>query len=261
MKIQIDNKIHEIDSGKAVFSYGEDIVLSGPQTDISYEQKWHKEGYHIFDFLNKKEFKRIQKGVSDCLGFNQLEKLNLDDKSHYELVKRTRDLFPSDFNFSVKNIINKLSKLTNLKLTDIDPDTGNRLHIIIRINRPRSIDFNPPHKDIYQQFDETGIVPKCINFWIPICGVTSDSMLPLAPRSHKIPENKILRTRDGGIVNDKKYRVRSVAEWDGSNKMIRPPIEYGQVLIFSSHLIHGAAINDQDDITRVALEFRLFNHN
>jgi hypothetical protein len=28
--------------------------------------------------------------------------------------------------------------------------------------------------------------------------------------------------------------------------------------MFSSHMIHGLAINEEEDVTRVALEFRLF---
>jgi ectoine hydroxylase-related dioxygenase (phytanoyl-CoA dioxygenase family) len=35
-------------------------------------------------------------------------------------------------------------------------------------------------------------------------------------------------------------------------------IDYGEVLIFSSHLVHGLAINEESDTTRVALEFRLY---
>jgi ectoine hydroxylase-related dioxygenase (phytanoyl-CoA dioxygenase family) len=132
------------------------------------------------------------------------------------------------------------------------------MHIIVRINRPHSNDYNPPHKDIYEGVDGENYIPLFINFWIPICGVTEKSSLPISPASHLIPENQILRTFDGAVVAGNKYRVRMVKEWAGKNTLERAKVTDGQVLVFSSHLIHGLAINEEQDLTRVALEFRLF---
>lgn len=261
----IDNSTHEIDL-KGMFSFGPKEKLSQRNTDPCYDQKWYKSGFKVFDLFTKKEFNLLHDGVSKCVckiggsqyPLKEYHKHIKDEDSHLKIVTHTRDLFPRDFNFEVNSIIKKLGNLLGFPLTDIDPDTGKKLHIIVRINRPNSLDYNPPHKDIYQQYDETGVIPKCINFWIPICGVTPKSMLPLAPFSHLITEDKILRTLDGGTMGSNNYRVRSVLYWDGSNKLVRPKIHDGQVLVFSSHLIHGCAINNQEDTTRVALEFRLF---
>ena len=265
-KFLIDKSTYEINL-KGKFYFGPDKVLSTKETDPCYDQEWYSQGYKISNLFSESEFNLLYKGINNCIcKFSKKNKFPLekyheyikDDQTHMEIVKKTRDLFPEDFNFDVKKIIRKLELLMGFPLTDIDPDTNKKLHIIVRINRPFSNDYNPPHKDIYQQYDETGIIPKCINFWIPICGVTFQSMLPLAKSSHLLPENKIYRTKDGGIIEKNKYRVRSVLHWDGSNKLSRPKIKDGQVLIFSSHLIHGCAINEQKYITRVALEFRLF---
>ena len=54
--------------------------------------------------------------------------------------------------------------------------------IVVRLNRPNSIGYNPAHKDIYQSFDESGYVPKMLNVWIPICGVNKLSGLSTCPR-------------------------------------------------------------------------------
>tara|TARA_B100001027_G_C16049913_1_gene233726 strand:+ start:381 stop:512 length:132 start_codon:yes stop_codon:yes gene_type:complete len=40
--------------------------------------------------------------------------------------------------------------------------------------------------------------------------------------------------------------------------MIRPKVNYGDTLIFSSYLIHSLAKDEQDDVTKMSLEFRLF---
>ena len=59
-------------------------------------------------------------------------------------------------------------------------------------------------------------------------------------------------------MNGNLYTVRMVKSWDGRNDLTRSAVKDGQVLIFSGHLIHGLAVNDNADLTRVASEFRLF---
>lgn len=180
---------------------------------------------------------------------------------HLNVVKITRDLFPEDFSFSSDILISRIGKLVNLNLTDIDPDTNERTHIIIRINRPQSEDFNPPHKDIYEGYDQQKRLPKMINVWIPICGVTSLSTIALVPKSHLINENKILRSFIGGKINKKEFRVRNILSWDGEKKLRRIYVPTGSALLFTPHLIHGLALNNQENTTRVSLEYRLYKKN
>jgi len=71
-------------------------------------------------------------------------------------------------------------------------------------------------------------------------------------------ESAILRTKKGADVEGKKYRVRAIESWNGSNELQRSKVKYKDILVFSSHLVHGLAVNDERDLTRVALEFRLF---
>jgi ectoine hydroxylase-related dioxygenase (phytanoyl-CoA dioxygenase family) len=97
-----------------------------------------------------------------------------------------------------------------------------------------------------------------VNLWIPIAGVTENTSLGMVPGSHKLSEVEIVRTYDGGVVEGNTYRVRMIKEWGGSHALERADVKDGEVLLFSSHLIHGMAINAEDDLTRVALEFRLF---
>ena len=263
MEIIIDGKLYKIESfDKNIFYGKENKVLSNEENDISFNQNWYDKGYDISNFFKKKEFEEVLEGVEFSINkiANKKFKIDkyhkeIDDKMHYEIIKKTRDLFPKDLNFCIKH---KFEEKVGFELTDIDPDFNHQVHIIVRINRPNSSDYNPPHKDIYEYYDEYGVVQKCINFWIPICGVNEKSMLPLAPKSHRIPENKILRSNVGGILNKKKYRVRNIYEWDKKKELTRPSIRYGELLMFTPNLIHGAAINEQQDTTRVALEYRLF---
>lgn len=84
------------------------------------------------------------------------------------------------------------------------------------------------------------------------------SSLPIVPYSHLIPEKHIRRTFSGAIIEGRQYHVRFVESWGGSNRLSRSNVKQGEVLMFSGFLIHGLAKNFNDDLTRVALEFRLF---
>jgi Phytanoyl-CoA dioxygenase (PhyH) len=271
---QINSKVYPVSiAGSPEFNFGKDAVLSGPDTDIVYNLHWYKKGYTAENFLSEKDFdflkaglaKCVKKIIEDVLGFDtsgfSLEKYHhfvKENTDHYKVVSRTRDLFPEDFNFPILEIMPKFEKLLGFKLSDLDPRNGEKLHIIVRINRPKSTDYNPPHKDIYEELDQNDYIPPFVNLWIPIAGVTENSSLPTVPYSHQIPESQILRTFDGGVVQGNTYRVRMIKDWAGSSKLERANVSDGQVLFFSSHLIHGLAVNEEEDLTRVALEFRLF---
>ncbi|MGF1453841.1 MAG: phytanoyl-CoA dioxygenase family protein [Alphaproteobacteria bacterium] len=276
--IVIDGRSVRLDvAGSPPFKTGAACHLSGPDTDITFNQAWYDAGYGVFPFLDPDSFQSVQTGIRDAVlglltsdgGLNNpdgadafdLERYHhvvTDDETHFRVVRRTRDLFPKDFGFTMDDLIGRLEDLVGFDLTDIDPQTREQLHIIVRINRPYSNDFNPPHKDIYEVWDQAGTVPRFLNVWVPICGVTPASSLALAPGSHRLSEDRILRTMEGGVVNGNRYRVRTIASWDERADLVRAPVSQGDVLIFSSHLIHGLAVNHEPDKTRVALEFRLF---
>jgi hypothetical protein len=253
---------------------GENIVLSSKDTDITYEQQWYQTGFDVLKFCSADDFKDLHLGLTKCIksmvedevGIT-IKNFRLEDyhkwidnnEQHYSIVSKTRDLFSEDFSFSIDGLLKRFEKVLGFELTDIDPKLNEKAHIIVRINRPNSTDYNPPHKDIYEGVDgENSYIPKFVNFWIPISGVTKESSLALAKGSHLIPESEITRTREGAIVNNNKYRVRIVKEWQGSNKLERVSVGNGETLVFSNHLIHGLGVNGQHDISRVALEFRLF---
>ena len=259
--------------GTPEFKSGKNEVLSQYETDITYQQPWYKNGYSEEDFLNEDEFISLKRGLSTCIKkiIEQELLINTDgfilenyhqfiksDADHLKVVSKTRDLFPEDFNFSIIEIIHRLGKILKHELTDIIPITNQKLHIIVRINRPASKDYNPPHKDNYEAVDNYSYIAPFVNFWIPVAGVTKYSSLPVAPGSHLINEDSILRTFEGGVIEGNKYRVRMVKSWNGDNNLIRSSVKYGQVLMFSPNLIHGVAVNDEPSVTRVSLEFRLF---
>jgi ectoine hydroxylase-related dioxygenase (phytanoyl-CoA dioxygenase family) len=128
-----------------------------------------------------------------------------------------------------------------------------RDHIQLRISRPGSLDINPPHRDAYLD-----VWKNVLNLWLPICGCTGQSSLPVIPGSHLFNEQDVFRTPGGGAVIDgNRYRVPGIADARAGMEMIRPNPATDEVLAFTPFLIHGAAFNRNTDSTRMALEFRL----
>lgn len=253
-----------------IYKFGKKIILSNSVSDISFSKSWYKKGYSIYrNVFTKKEFTSLKKKITLTIeNILKKEKINTkyfslenyhnfikDENTHNEIVKMTSELFQENIFFKIDDIIEKLEKATKLSLSQFFKNK--KMHIIIRIVRPSSSDFNPVHKDIYDSYDKKKKLLKILNFWIPICGVNLNSALTLVPSSHLIPENKILRTYTGAVINNQKYRVNNILSWDGQNELTRVPVKYKSVLAFSSHLIHGLGIN-YGKSTRIALEFRLY---
>ncbi len=255
------------------FQSGTKERLSTEEHDIIYSQPWYEQGFIEEDLLSPEDFRLLVDGLTSSIAKIIEEELSIDltgfslehyhryvrtDEQHQKVISRTRDLFFGDFNFSLKELLPLFNKKLGFELTNMIPQIQEELHIIVRINRPNSDDFNPPHKDIYEAVDVYNYVAPFLNFWMPIAGVNAHSNLPLAPGSHLLGEDQVIRTKEGGNIQGNKYSVRMVKSWGGQNELTRSTVSYGQVLIFSAHLIHGLSVNDNEDLTRVALEFRLF---
>jgi hypothetical protein len=272
---EIDGIAHEVSfEGSPPFVVGGKEILSDATTDPAFGLPWYAAGYHVYPFMTAREHAELRAGIARCVaallreagvaeaalaGFalEHYHRLARIDALHAQVVARTRDLLPADFDFPVEVLRARLGELVGARLTDIDPDTGGQERIIIRIVRPGSSDFNPPHKDAYEGVD-LDQRPKFFNFWLPVCAVTPRTSLPLAPGSHLLPEDQVLRTTEGGVMEGRRYRVRSVVEWGGRSSMTRPVVKPGEVLAFSPYLVHGLGFNAEPELTRVALEFRLF---
>ncbi|MCO5260557.1 MAG: hypothetical protein M9916_10470 [Crocinitomicaceae bacterium] len=269
----LDDKEYSFSIKDADFSFGENVILSTKDSDISFDQKWYKEGFSSIPFLTDDEFYQLKNEITQNVktiisstidktinnfSLEDYHKYVSNEDEHFQIVSKTRDLFQKDISFNAQKLIAKFESILNCSLTDIVPGTNHQLHIIIRINRPFSKDYNPPHKDIYEFYDGYGLTPKMINVWIPIAGVSNKSSLPIAPSSHLLTENKILRTKAGSVFEDNQYRVNTIKSWNNQNELIRSNVKYNEALLFSPYLVHGLALNEQENSSRVALELRLF---
>ncbi|WP_239323310.1 phytanoyl-CoA dioxygenase [Epibacterium sp. Ofav1-8] len=256
-----------------VYGVGSDEVLSTKFDDITKHTDWYDAGYTTLkadDFYDPAAIytettAAIMQIVTelrpeiDLNGFT-LERYHayVDDALHGEVIKRSRRLFPADLGFDSAKIVKNFSTYLGVDLSFTNPQTNTDVWMIARINKPKSHNYNTVHKDIYEAFDQHGSVPKMVNIWIPVCGVNDCSGLPMAPGSHLLPESKITRTKAGSTMNAQRYSVASILDWGGNTALVRENPKPDEFLIFSSHLIHGLALNNNEDETRVSFEFRLY---
>ncbi|WP_055443065.1 phytanoyl-CoA dioxygenase family protein [Lacinutrix himadriensis] len=253
---------------KGDFFWGKEELLYNKDDSVLSKMSWEAEGYKVVNAFINDEFERLKKSLTqniidaikaNNISFNEetftLEKYHEvvnTNELHNQVIDITRNLENKDFDFNIDALAERFGDILGYKLTSWVEELQ-KSHIQIRISRPNSLDINPPHRDGYLSYWE-----DIINVWIPIVGCNEKASLPVLPGSHLIPENEILRTESKGAeINGNIYYVPCILETKtGSIKMIRPNPKQGEALIFTPFLIHGAAVNNNEDITRVSLELR-----
>lgn len=134
----------------------------------------------------------------------------------------------------------------------------------VRPKREKNAAENPDfHRETFYSDDDH--TPHVVNMWMPILNVTDDNTLQYIPESHLIPDDDIKTEEDEnypGRVD--KYssghklgffwlpkKIISGVDLNNRKKMHFAPYTYS---LFSSMLIHGAAVNNTDKI-RFAIGF------
>jgi hypothetical protein len=235
------------------------------KNDLIYKLPWGKNGYCVLDIFDNGQFEELRskiggwlsgaivplKGIVDFVNFENYHDY-VDEFQHSEIIKMSRELSFESLGISGEELAAVVSEKTGLSLSHVVSRFG-KDHIQLRINRPHSLDFNPPHRDSYLRFWE-----NVINLWIPIAGCNENSSLPVIPGSHLWSEECIFRTdAHGAMIQGNTYRVPAIVDTKHGMNMKRVNPKYGQCIAFSPFLIHGAATNKNEKITRMALELRL----
>lgn len=270
---EIDGNIIDLTIEPEEYSVGQEINLSHYFYDLAQKKDWYDDGFaiektksffNIFELRKATEssLKEIISGLDASVDLTDFKLENyhqfVTDSTHLKVIQKSRRLYPKNLSIDVDEILQRFSDYFERRLSFKNPVSGTEQWMIARLNRPESNDFNTAHKDVYEVFDKYQKIPQMINIWVPLVGVTEKNSLPVVPRSHLLPENKILRTTAGSTVNGVKYSVNSIKSWADDSSLTRVPIQLDEIFIFSSHLIHGLAVNTEEDITRISFEFRLY---
>ena len=244
-EIFIDGQLHKFPV-KGNFSWGEDECLYQSKNNIIANTSWESSGFFVVkNFLKKEQFHSLKNSINATLLkiFDDLDilidknKFSLEnyhlfiksEAEHQAVIRKSSRLTIDEFDFDIELLTDNLSQLMNTKLTSWLKGLK-RSHVQLRINRPRSLDINPPHRDgyIYEWKD-------VINMWLPIAGCTLETSLPIVPRSHYLKENEVLRTSiKGAMINNNVYSVPCLLTTSRGNfRMIRPNPQYNEALIFT----------------------------
>ncbi len=250
------------------FFWGEEELLFKPEDNVISKMDWKDKGYKVVNAFLEAEFlalkasitKQIVKAIkANNIPVNEAEftlakyhTVVTTDEQHFNIIDITRNLENEDFDFNIDLLTERFGNILGYELTSWVEELK-KSHIQIRISRPNSLDINPPHRDGYLSYWE-----DIINVWIPIEGCNESTSLPVCSGSHLIPENDILRTESKGAkINGNVYYVPCILEIKaGAIAMERPNPKAGEALLFTPYLIHGAAVNQTQDTTRVSLELR-----
>ncbi|WP_296380983.1 phytanoyl-CoA dioxygenase family protein [Winogradskyella sp.] len=250
------------------FFWGKPELLYVNKDNVLSKMDWETEGFNVVKAFEGDEFFRLQNSIRtiiiDALIENGVDtdvstfklkdyhKFVTTKELHNNVINITRNLEVSDFDFDIDLLAKRFGDILGYELTSWVEELQ-KSHIQIRISRPNSLDINPPHRDGYLSYWE-----DIVNVWLPIEGCNEKSSLPVLPESHLLPENEILRTESKGAkINGNVYYVPCILETKaGPIQMIRPNPKEGEALLFTPFLIHGAAVNQNEDVTRVSLELR-----
>ncbi|SHH33181.1 hypothetical protein SAMN04488109_3735 [Chryseolinea serpens] len=248
-------------------AWGDERVLLNDAVDLTAATPWSATGFSIeqlFDAATYSTFmyntrrlllKSWHEGglsVDDDFDLEQYHTQVRDFEEHLKAIERTKLLSTKDFPVPVRMVEDRISELCQVALVAKNPFDGQSI-FHFRVIRPRQADNNPLHRDVWlDDYDD------CINLYIPVAGSNAQSSLILIPGSHRWPESRIEKTVEGAVINGVRFNVPGVTDIRGPYQVTRPDPGVNEVLMFSPYLIHGGAINLNQDQTRISIEMRLW---
>lgn len=266
-----------IDNQHVAFQF-EGTTENGPRTvllesddNIIRDSGWDNVGYCVAPFLAQPVLQQMYKGFTGLIRAEveasgvrtdnsfSLEKYHrlVNDEQHAAIIKRTRVGFERhQFPICLDLVEQRISEICGAQLTVAGVKYKGR-PFFLRIVRPhKPQDNNPPHRDVWLDHLRDGV-----NIYFPVAGSNALSSLPVLPGSHKWSEDDIERSVDGARIGGLNFTVPTVTNARLPLTMTRPNPQPTEVMVFSPYLIHGGAVNRNDDLTRVSLEMRLWRRN
>tara|TARA_B110000211_G_C13998927_1_gene517524 strand:- start:228 stop:1055 length:828 start_codon:yes stop_codon:yes gene_type:complete len=265
---KIENKSVELSLEGDTY-VGKDEVLVNQDINLIDGLPWSDKGFSLNDFLSNDQNEQFIKGITEKVkglvvetggivdDLFTLERYHLyvDDEIHLKIayiIKPGFDVktFPIDFDL----VTQRVAEITNKSVTT-EANHDALLGYHLRIVRPLKFqDSNPPHRDVW--LDR---LRNAVNIYVPICGSSIDSCLPLIPGSHLAKESDIERTKDGALLNGTRYTVPCVISFKGEELTLnRINVKNNEIMVFSPYLIHGGGYNFQENTTRISLEVRFW---
>lgn len=246
---------------------GPDLCLLDRDVDLTSDNDWSAQGYTVVPLFPKDIYETFQRQTVDLVlqcwreaglnippGFEPelYHRIVPDQSTHLRAVERTKLLSTGRFPGGIDVIEERISALCGRDLVAKNPFDNQRV-FHFRVIRPGQGDNNPLHRDVWLED-----YSSCINLYIPVAGSNARSSLILIPGSHRWKESAIERTVAGAVINGQRFNVPAVTHIRVEHEFVRPDPAPNEVLVFSPYLIHGGAVNLNEDMTRISIELRLW---
>lgn len=248
------------------FFWGEDEQLFSLANSPIAGTEWEADGFARYRLMHDGEYDRLLDSIRrilfrigaglgvelpDDFRLEQYHRYFSTEELHQQVIQQTRFLTFRDFDLDFAEWCRRVGVFVGHPLQLENPLLPEEI-VILRISRPNSLDINPLHRDGYLD-----IWANVLNLWIPVAGCDDHSSLPVIPGSHLWTEKNIRRTAaKGARINGLRYHVPGIIGATGGLHLVRPDPSYGEALLFTPFLVHGAAINENPDTTRLSLELR-----
>lgn len=238
------------------------------QDDLVATTPWSHAGYTVAPFLPSDTFAELTEGfrllvlelVRDALDVRDedftLERYHRfvsDDVHARVLAKKGRGWDIERFPIDVRLVEARIGEIVGVPLSIFNPNERRSWRFAIRINRPRSHDYNPLHRDGWLSHYH-----GALNLFVPVSACNERSSLPVVPGSHRWNEAELYRSNGPALMNGLRYSVPAITGATRPMRLVRPNPGHNEVLVFSSSLVHGLAKNFNADATRTSLEMRLW---
>ncbi len=253
-------------TGDSVLGTNEALIQSAD--DLTQGQDWHDAGYDVVSFLSPTVYQQFYRGFVELFigiliraGLNPSEGFHPelyhhlvaeDYQKHLKVVSIAKLLEAKTFPIDLAIIENRVSEVLGFQVKSIKPYNQERV-FHFRIIRPGAADYNPIHRDPWQEENR-----DAINIFVPLFGSNENSSLLLAPGSHLWPESWTERTKEGAKMNGIQFNVPGLKSSKKLLELIRPNPKENEMLIFSPYLLHGLSENKNKKMTRISLEMRFW---
>jgi hypothetical protein len=186
-------------------SFGDGLVLLDVDDDLTAGTPWQADGYTVAELLTADEFAELTLRFEDLLarvvteagssapGYAmQAHHRFVDDAQHAAVASAIRNGFPTtELGGLASRLTEAVSQLCGTDVVPVCPapyEPGIRAdgasRFFLRVVRPGSTtDHNPPHRDVW--------IPRlrnALNLYLPLCGSSPQTSLPLVPGSHRWAE-------------------------------------------------------------------------
>lgn len=241
-------------------------VLVSEDDDLTRQCSWRDQGYTVVQAWDAAFSARLHKAALALIGeaftaacgrpldvpLDQYHTA-LSDSEHLALVQRLkRSHLMADEVMPLYEMSTALGKVLGVPVTCYSAPIQ-RFGCSVRIIRPRRMENNPLHKDVWLDH-----LRHAVNLYIPLAGSNNRSSLPLIPASHYWNEADISRTEESASVGGVGYNVPSVVSSAHGLAMTRPDVKPHEFMVFSPYLVHGGAVNLNPDTTRISFEMRFW---